>query len=251
MKKRKFECKREHLTIRGTIRKENEGKLPAVILSHGILGNEKMCSKYAAALAKMGYITFTFDFCGGGLMSRSDGATENMSVLTEMQDLESVLSFVKSHPEADADNISLLGCSQGGFVSALVAKSHPEIEKLILFYPAFCIPDDARAGNMRWFKFDPDNIPEIVSGFPMKIGKCYVEAVIKWDYKEAIRGFKGKTVIVHGTDDEIVNISYSRNAKDCFPDCNYYEIDGGGHVFIGKYDRQAVDILKSEMQLIQ
>jgi hypothetical protein len=29
----------------------------------------------------------------------------------------------------------------------LAAKNHPELENLILFYPALCIPDDARAGK--------------------------------------------------------------------------------------------------------
>jgi len=230
------------------MRREHLGRLPAVILSHGFMANEKTCSAYAEALAKIGYVTYTFDFCGGGLFGKSDGATENMSVLTEMQDLECVLSYVKADPNVDAGNISLLGCSQGGFVSALVAKTHPEIKNLILFYPAFCIPDDAKAGKMLGFHFDPANIPEIVSVFPMKIGRGYVEAVIDWDYREVIKGYEGKTVLIHGTADNIVDISYARNAKDCFPRCNYYEINGGGHGFRGKYDRQAIEILTQELQ---
>ena len=41
-----------------------------------------------------------------------------------------------------------MGCSQGGFVSALVAaKNNFPIEKLVLFYPALCIPDDAEPEN--------------------------------------------------------------------------------------------------------
>lgn len=247
MQKFKFECKRDNLTIRGTVRRAKQGKLPAVILSHGFMANEKMCYTYAKVLAKMGYVTFTFDFCGGGLASRSDGKSENMSVLTEMADLESVLAYVKSRDDVDADSISLLGCSQGGFVSALVAKTHPEIKNLILFYPALCIPDDAKAGKMLGFKFDTNNIPDIVSYVPMKIGRGYVEAVINWDYKDVIKGYEGKTVLIHGTADSIVNISYARNAKDCFPICNYYEIEGGGHMFHGKHDKQAIAILKNEM----
>lgn len=247
MKKKRFECKRDDLTIRGTMRKAKNGRLPAVILSHGFMANEITCFTYAKVLAKLGYITFTFDFCGGGLASRSDGKSESMSVLTEMADLESVLAYVKSRDDVDADSISLLGCSQGGFVSALVAKTHPEIKNLILFYPALCIPDDAKAGKMLGFSFDTSNIPEIVSKLPMKIGRGYVEAVINWDYKEIIKGYKGKTILIHGTADSIVNISYARNTKDCFPNCKYYEIEGGGHMFHGKHDRQAIKILKDEM----
>ena len=40
------------------------------------------------------------------------------------------------------------------------SKLNDRISKLVLFYPAFCIPDDARAGRMMFAKFDLDNIPD-------------------------------------------------------------------------------------------
>jgi len=37
----------------------------------------------------MGYLTYTFDFCGGSVIKgKSDGLTTEMSVLTEVKDLE-------------------------------------------------------------------------------------------------------------------------------------------------------------------
>jgi hypothetical protein len=244
----KFSCKRDNLKICGTVWKEKTGVLPAIILSHGFMANESMCHTYAKVFASMGYVAFTFDFCGGGLMSHSDGKSENMYVLTEMQDLEAVLDFVKKQDYVDNDNISLLGCSQGGFVSALVAKSHPEIKNLIMLYPALYIPDDARNGKMLTFKFDPNNMPNILSRFPMKIGRCYADAVMDWDYKEVIKGYQGNTILLHGTADKIVDIDYARNAQHCFPNCHYYEIENGEHMFRGKHDDEAINILKSEME---
>ena len=68
--------------------------------------------------------------------------------------------------------ISLLGCSQGGFVSGLLAAELGEgvIDRLIMFYPAVCIPDDARKGKMMFFRFDPGIIPAVLGRFPMKLG---------------------------------------------------------------------------------
>jgi hypothetical protein len=247
--KTKFTCKRDNLKISGTIWKEKEGRLPAIILSHGFMANESTCHAYAKLFANLGYVAFTYDFCGGGLMSHSEGKTEDMSVLTEMHDLEAVLSYVKQHEYVDSENISILGCSQGGFVSALVAKTHPELKNLILLYPALCIPDDARSGKMQMIRFDPNNMPDILSKFPMKIGKGYAEAVMDWDYKEVIKGYKGNTILIHGTADDIVNIEYARNAKSCFPNCHYYEIEGGEHPFRGKYEKESQQILRDEMKL--
>jgi hypothetical protein len=247
MEKMKFTCRRKNLHIRGTIWREKTGILPAVILCHGFMANEKMCKDYAKLFAGMGYAAFTFDFCGGGLGSRSDGKSRDMSVLTEVADLEAVLAWVKEQDYVNCDEISLLGCSQGGFVCALTAKKHPELANLILFYPALCIPDDARSGKMLMCKFDPNSIPELIARIPMKIGRGYAEAVMEWDYREVIKGYQGKTILVHGTADDIVDISYARSARSCFPDCHYYEIEGGEHMFRGKHDEEAMNILKKEM----
>ena len=54
------------------------------------------------------------------------------------------------------DETVLMGCSQGGFVSAIAAsRLHDKISKLVLFYPAFCIPDDARADTTLGLSFFP------------------------------------------------------------------------------------------------
>jgi dienelactone hydrolase len=247
MIKEKFSCKRENLTIRGLKWKEKEGKLPAVILSHGFMANQSMNKAYAKLLASMGYAAFTFDFCGGGLGSKSEGKSEEMSVNSEVKDLEAVLEYVKSCPDVDTNRISLLGCSQGGFVSAICAVNHPEIENLILFYPAFCIPDDARAGKMLFCKFDPANIPDIICRFPMKIGGGYAKEVLDWNYLDKIADYSGKVILLHGMADNIVDIEYSRKAAKIYTDCHYYEIPDGQHMFRGKADEKAKQILQKEM----
>jgi hypothetical protein len=139
------------------------------------------------------------------------------------------LSFV------NADDVTLLGCSQGGVVSAMAAKKlGSKINGLILLYPALCIPDDARCGKMMFYKFDPQNIPDILGKFPMKLGGDYARTVINLDIYEEIKGFDGRVLYLHGTKDNIVNISYARKAKDLFSNCKYVEIEGGEHMFKGK-----------------
>lgn len=248
--KENFSCQRDRLTIRGHVWDRGTAPKPAVILSHGFLANEKMCHTYAKLLAELGYVTFTFDFCGGGLGSRSDGKSENMTLLTEKEDLLTVIDYVKKRPYVDSARISLLGCSQGGFVSALAAKELQDgIENLLLFYPALCIPNDARKGKMMFFKFDPANIPNLLGRFPMKLGGKYAQCVIHMNPFNEIKGYKGRTLYLHGTADKIVNISYARAAKELYPNCRYEEIENGSHMFRGKQNITACDILKEFMRL--
>lgn len=237
---RRFTTERDGLTIAGRVYGTVYENMPAVILCHGFMADSSMCAPYAKLIAELGYLCFTFDFCGGSLMNRSEGKTADMSVLTELQDLKAVLSYVRELPYVNRKRISLLGCSQGGFAAALCAAQMPEmIRSLTLLYPAFCIPSDARKGHMMFARFDPADIPEIIRCGPMRLGAGYVKDVIDMDPYREIHGYEGPVLYLHGTKDRIVNVSYARRAKDEYPSCVYREIEGAGHMFRGKYERQA------------
>lgn len=242
---REFECRRGELTVRGTEYRGPGRNLPVAICSHGFLLTRKSVRKYAIALASMGYAAYCYDFCGGSLFGgKSDGATTAMSVFTEVSDLEAVIEYVQSLPE-NGKKLLLMGASQGGFVSALTAAKHPDlVDKLALFYPALCIPDDARAGKMMFAKFDPQNIPEIVKCGPMKLGRVYVSDVLDIDPFNEISPYEGPVMIVHGTKDSIVNIDYSIRAEKCYSKAKLHVIEKGKHGFSGKADAFATDLLK-------
>lgn len=255
---KEFSCQRDGLTIRGTEYRPNASvgeKLPIAIVSHGFMAFRDTVRHYAKAFAEMGYISYCFDFSGGCVVKgKSDGKTTDMSVLTEVRDLEAVMEYAKSQEGADTENITLMGCSQGGFVSALAAaKPENRIHRLVLFYPAFCIPDDARGGKMMFAKFDPKNIPDIVKCGPMKLGRCYVEDVINMDPFAEISGFSGDVLIVHGDSDKIVDVGYSQKAYKAYAE-NRTEADGtvtlkiiekAGHGFSPKEDETALEYLKN------
>ena len=246
MMRKGFRCRRDELVIRGYEYRTRAGMLPAVILSHGYLANQNMCRNYAELIARLGYAAFTFDFSGGGLFSESDGKSENMTVETETQDLKSVIKYVRSLPDVDGHRIVLLGCSQGGTVSALVSKDREyRPEKLILLYPALCIPDDARAGKMMFARFDSQNIPDVIQRFPMKLGGNYARCAKEWSLRDIAGDYDGKVLLLHGTADRIVPIRYSREAAGLYEHVEYHEIDGGEHMFRGKHDRLARAYIES------
>ncbi len=253
-----FSCTRDGLTIRGHIYRaaqtktaaesgkcaESREKEPIIILSHGFLGNDTHIVTYAEALAKIGYVVLTFDFNGGGPESTSSGKSVDMTVLTEKADLLAVIKYAESLENTDTNSISLVGFSQGGFVSALVAAElKNRIKNLVLFYPALCIPDDARSGKMMLLDFDPQNIPPVICQAPMIIGSNYALTAQKLDPYKEISGFSGRTLIIHGTSDKAVNIEYSRKAKSVYKNLVYKEIEGADHCFSGEDETEALRIL--------
>ena len=232
-----FSCERDGLTIKGTVfLPKGKTDCPIAVISHGFMANQMFSQIHAQNLAKMGYAAFCFDFCGGTLVGSSDGDSTDMSVLTEVEDLKAVIEFAKSQSYTDENELVLLGCSQGGFVSAIVAaEMKEEVDALILLYPALCIPDDARSGEMMFSKFDPQNVPETFWCGPMKLGRRYVTDVIEMDPYEIIHQYTGKVLIIHGNQDKTVDISYALRAVDTYSqagaDVELKIIDEGGHMF--------------------
>lgn len=232
-----FSCERDGLTIKGTVfMPEGQTNCPTAIVSHGFMANQMISHIHAQNLAKMGYAAFCFDFCGGTLRGESEGDSTEMSVMTEVEDLKSVIEFAKSCEYTNEEDLILVGCSQGGFVTALTATQlQDEIDAIILLYPAFCIPDDARRGQMMFATFDPNNVPETFDCGPMKLGAIYVNDVIDMNPYEIIGSYTGKVLIIHGTEDEIVDISYAERAVEAYEaagaEVELKVIDGAGHMF--------------------
>ena len=236
---KKFSCIRDGLTIRGLLfepvngKVNAEGKLPVAIVSHMFMVNYKLVEKYARFFAEQGYLAVCYDFNGGGMFSKSDGKSVDMSVLTEVADLEAVIDAVLKHEKADPSRLMLMGCSQGGFVSALVAARHPEmVEKLVLFYPALSIPDDSRKGEMLMAKFDPNNVPETFKCGFMKLGRRYVTDVNEMDAYAEIAAYEGPVLILHGTKDNAVDVSYSKKAAEIYKNVRLELIEDAGHGFL-------------------
>ena len=133
-----------------------------------------------------------------------------MSVLTEKEDLKAVISFIKARREVAKDQLFLLGASQGGLVTTLAAKELSEdIRGLILYYPAFCIPDDWRKEYP-----DPTLIPESRDVWGMNLGSCYFKAAVSLDAYEVLEKLEQNILLLHGEKDLVVPLSYAKKAAE-------------------------------------
>lgn len=238
IEKREFSCYRGNKKIRGTVfMPVGQTDLPMAVVCHEFMTNRLFSYPYAMALAKSGCAAFCFDFCGGGIVCGSDGDSRDMSVLTEIEDLKSVIAFAKEQRYTSDEPLLLMGCSQGGLVAALTAAALSEkIGGLVLQYPALSIPDAARKGEMLWMSFDPGNVPEEMRSGPMRIGRQYATDVMDIDTLPTITRYTGKVLILHGDKDTLVNISGSQAAAEAYEaagaDVRFQIIPGGKHIFL-------------------
>lgn len=214
-------------------------KMPAVVYSHGLGGSYHYGLQYAEAMAARGYVVYCFDFCGGSPQSRSDGSPYDMSIFTEQEDLEAVLSMIQNLEYVDTDHIFLLGSSQGGLVSAITAADHrDEIAGAVLLYPAFVLVDDAKE------RFDrPGDVPETYPHLFMTVGRAYFEDLLDYDVYADIADFDKDVLILHGDEDSVVPLSYSERALEVYPSAELKILRGAGHGLSGKDARIAIDFM--------
>ena len=215
-----------------------EGPLPLVVLSHSSSLTHAAMAPYAQYLAEKGYAAYCFDFCGACEESRSKGRTmEEMTVFTEMEDLEIVLAKTRTLDIIDPGKVFMLGSSQGGLVTALVAEKHAADTKgMILFYPAFNIPDlisrfSSVSGDGGSFG-DFGGPGGLGSGFgSMGMSDAFVNSIKDYDVYANIGTYPEDIIILHGTNDFIVDIKYSEQAVEKYPSAVLYPIQGASHGF--------------------
>ena len=196
-------------------------KSPAIIMSHGYLSNLHNFEYFATQFAMIGYNVFTFNFCCGSdetdpeLMS--DGTTTNLCIEGEISDLIAVYNYVSTRDYVKSDEIILWGESQGAFVSGLsAARLQEKISKLVMIFPAVCIPDHARRGTLGGASYDPKNPPELIYTERAMLSKVFVDDVKDMDAYSELAKYKGETLLIQGTCDSIVVPEYQYIVKKEF-----------------------------------
>lgn len=209
--------------------------VPLVICWHGLVGSIDDLDPVAQTLAGLGVAAFCFAFRNGGPQA---GDTTRMSVMTEVADLEEVLSAARSAADSweavDPQRIVFQGVSQGGAVSAITATRHPEeVAGLALWYPAFSITDD-----LHLLFASSEEVPETLTFEGHSLGSIYAEDMWNYDVYADMPRYPSPVLIVHGDADAVAPIGYSERAVQTFPDAQLLTIEGAGHGLSGRaWDR--------------
>lgn len=215
---------------------EKDEKQAIIILSHGLSLNYTLMIPYAEKLYKKGIASFAYDFRGGGYDCHSDGKISDMSIHTEIDDLNFVIDSIKKEDFVDKEKIYLAGHSQGGLVSSLVAPTRDDIKSLFLFAPAYEIPNDIK---------ERDNKGEmnVLNLMPEHLGETYISSAEKLNVFEDIKGYTNHVYIFHGVEDKRVPIEYSVKTDKIYENSTVYAYEDGEHRFSDEIKEDVVNII--------
>lgn len=223
---------------------ENLSDEPTLIYVHGYGLNGDFGEGICKAVAEMGFPAYSFDFRGGGPESRSSGSMMEMSVETEIKDLEIVLDRIRKMPFADKKQIYLLGHSQGGLVATMAAsRKHKEVAGLILMAPAFDIPKKGK----ELYRREAD-IPDTSKVGKYFVGRNYYSDIRSLKPYKEMKGYKKPVLIIHGDGDTVVNLQWSDVATQVLKDVRLEILEGCDHKFSGSGEKQAILLIKEFMR---
>jgi pimeloyl-ACP methyl ester carboxylesterase len=170
----------------------------AILYLHGFASSPR--SKKAQ------YFAARFAGAGAGILV-PELATEGIGNLTITGQLRAI------ERAAGGRAVSLIGSSLGGYLAALYAARHPEVEKLVLLAPAFGFArrwaESLGEERMRsWQASGSMSVMDYATGQPAELG---------WQFMEDARAFEEEPAIAqpcliyHGTLDDVVPLEASRS----------------------------------------
>ena len=228
----------------------NYKKGPIVIYSHELANTHEIAIPYAEFLANNNIASLIFDYPGGSNESKSSGSTLDMTISGQVKTLSYIIDEVKKLEYIDKDNIFVIGASQGGLVSSLVAaKKEKDIRSLVLMYPGFNIYDG--------FHETFNSLEEVPDTFSFKgwieLSKKYVEDIWYHDPYEIINKYKRPVLLLHGNEDKLVPLKYSIRALETYENADLIILQASHHIFvhesINKACRYIIDFINQNKKV--
>ena len=237
---------RDGLQLVGT-REEPFGEIyDMAIIFHGFTANRNtsLLKEITNSLRDENIASVRFDFNGHG---DSDGKFENMTVLNEIEDANAILNYVKTDPHVR--NIYLVGHSQGGVVTSMLAGLYPDlIKKVVLLAPAATLKSDALKGNTQGVTYNPDHIPDRLPFKDLTLGGFYLRIAQQLPIYEVSAQFTKPVCLIHGTDDTVVSPNASKKYNQIYQNSTLHLIEGADHYFSDNYQKNAVNLTADFLQ---
>lgn len=212
-------------TLRGMLHRPPADRAPAVVLLHGYTGTrveqDRLFVQMARVLAGSGLAVLRFDFYGSG---ESDGDFEECTVQTELDDASAALDWLAAQPGIAPEQIGVIGLSMGGCVGALLAGQDARVKALVLLnavsIPALHFQDMPQEGD-----------DALIEG-GQRIGPQFLPVFYASDPLAALRLYRHRALIVHGTADDVV----PRQEADALQAAlgnrgELFLLEGAGHTF--------------------
>lgn len=245
-------------------------KQPLIVFAHGYKGFKDWGAwgLMAEQLASEGIAVLKFNFShnGGTLQQPIDFPDEHAfgqnTYSLEINDLKNILETVlqdwgRKYEFIDFNRLILMGHSRGGAVVSYVATQFPFIKKLITLASVstwdrpFKLSEEElkewQQSNVRFVKNlrTHQNLPHYYSFY-----EDYLKNHSKWDLKKAFRHRNIPHLVLHGAEDEAVDVQEAEILKSWNKAATLQLIPNTGHTFGMKHPWELIDLPAPMIQVV-
>lgn len=215
---------KQGLTLRGYLTFP-EGATELVIMFHGYTGNKTehngMFRTFSRKLAAIGIASLRMDYANNG---ESDGEFINFRFNEALDEAKLMIDF--GADIRGIKDISLLGFSMGGAITALVCNYKP-VKKLMLISPSGSIGEKLRQSYDLAIKDENG----ITSSPAFPLSDALVKSFENISFYDEASKFNNPVFIIHGTKDLAVDYLKGVEYAVKFPNAAIHLVNGSGHGF--------------------
>ncbi|WP_336687767.1 alpha/beta hydrolase family protein [Chryseobacterium bernardetii] len=225
----------------------NTEKRPLVIFVHGYKGYKDWGAwdLMAEKFAESGFFFVKFNFSHNGttvddpLHFADLEAFGNNNYTKELSDLGIVIDYFIKDPHVDSEKIILIGHSRGGGISIIKTFEDERINGLITLASVDTL-DRFPTGELleNWKR---EGVYYVLNGRTQQemphyyqFYEDYEKNIHRFDVERATEMAKAYMLIIHGTEDEAVNVKHAEHLHILNPNSELFLIEGGNHTFGAK-----------------
>ncbi|MGO4709338.1 alpha/beta hydrolase family protein [Chryseobacterium sp. 2TAF14] len=226
---------------------ETDSKLPLVIFVHGYKGYKDwgawnlMAEKFAEA----GFFFVKFNFSHNGTTVEDHEnfadleAFGNNNYSKELSDLSFVVDYFSKNPKVDDQKIILIGHSRGGGISIIKTCEDERINGLITWASVDTLERFPTNENLE--KWKENGVYYVENGRTKQQMPHYYQFFEdfkndehRFDVERSMEMTKAHVLIIHGTNDESVNVKNAEHLHILHPNSELYLIENANHTFGAK-----------------
>lgn len=232
-----------------------EGGWPAIVFIHGYIPPNQYetlgqaYSAYVDYLARNGFAVFKIDLRGhgdsegepGGAYYSSDYVIDALNAYSALQGVEFI----------NPQKVGVWGHSMAGNISLRTVAAKPEIPAVVIWSGAGFTYTDLLKYRITDASFDPNQSNSSRTRKREQIRKLYGDpdpSKVFWQQmapSSYLSEFRGAVQLHHATDDDVVNVAYSRDLNALLDKTSapheFHEYSSGGHNISGGSFVEAMD----------
>ncbi|WP_106917207.1 alpha/beta hydrolase family protein [Chryseobacterium aurantiacum] len=237
--------------------KDTEQQLPLVIFVHGYKGYKDWgaWNLMAENFAEAGFFFVKFNFSHNGTTINDPHnfgdleAFGNNNYSKELSDLGAVIDHFTKYPHVDNEKIVLIGHSRGGGISIIKTFEDERINGLITLASVDTL--DRFPKGEAFEKWKNNGVYYALNGRTQQemphyyqFYENYEENIHRFDVERATEMAKAHMLIIHGTEDEAVEVKQAEHLHLLHPNSELFLIENANHTFGAKEPWTGSDLPK-------